>query len=77
MNDKSWRDRLFGGFRKTSDKLGENLTGLFSKAALDNETLDEIEEALEFLAAACNHAEDAKVEARLDTIYRKLEKLIE
>lgn len=40
-------------------------------------TLAEIEEALEFLAAACNHAEDAKVEARLDTIYRKLEKLIE
>lgn len=40
-------------------------------------TLDEIEEALEFLAAACNHAEDPKVEARLDTIYRKLEKLIE
>lgn len=39
--------------------------------------LDEIEEALDFLAAACNHAEDAKVEARLDTIYRKLEKLIE
>ena len=39
-------------------------------------TLDEIEEALEFLAAACNHAEDPKVEARLDTIYRKLEKLI-
>ena len=40
-------------------------------------TLDEIEEALEFLAAACNHAEDPKVEARLDTIYRKIEKLIE
>lgn len=39
--------------------------------------LDEIEEALEFLAAACNHAEDPKVEARLDTSYRKLEKLIE
>lgn len=40
-------------------------------------TRDAIEEALEFLAAACNHAEDAKVKARLDTIYRKLEKLIE
>ncbi|MFM8702444.1 MAG: hypothetical protein ACKOHK_04015 [Planctomycetia bacterium] len=40
-------------------------------------TLDEIEETLDFLAAACNHAEDAKVEARLDTIYLKLEKLIE
>ena len=40
-------------------------------------TLDEVEDALNFLAAACNHAEDPKVEARLDTIYRKLEKLIE
>ena len=32
---------------------------------------------MDFLAAACNHAEDRKVEARLDTIYSKLEKLIE
>ncbi len=43
---QSWQDKLFGGFRRTSDKLGENLTGLFTKAALDRETLDEIEEAL-------------------------------
>src|SRR3546814_5159581 len=42
----SWRDRLFGGLKRTSDKLGENLTGLFTKAALDEQTLDEIEEAL-------------------------------
>ena len=42
----SWRDRLFGGLKRTSDKLGENLTGLFNKAALDDQTLDEIEEAL-------------------------------
>jgi hypothetical protein len=40
-------------------------------------TLDEIEEALDFLAAACNHAEDPQIEARLDAIYRKLEKLLE
>jgi fused signal recognition particle receptor len=46
MSEKSWRDRLFGGFRRTSEKLGENLTGLFNKAALDEQTLDEIEEAL-------------------------------
>ena len=45
-NAISWRDRLFGGLKRTSDKLGENLTGLFGKAALDNQTLDEIEEAL-------------------------------
>lgn len=42
----SWRDKLFGGFRRTSDRLGENITGLFSKAALDAQTLDELEEAL-------------------------------
>ncbi|MET0362029.1 MAG: signal recognition particle-docking protein FtsY [Sphingobium sp.] len=42
----SWRDKLFGGFRRTSDRLGENLSGLFTRAALDEQTLDEIEEAL-------------------------------
>ncbi len=42
----SWRDKLFGGFRRTSDRLGENIIGLFSKAALDEQTLDELEEAL-------------------------------
>src|SRR3546814_12123467 len=46
MNDKSWHQRLFGGFRRTSDRLSENLTGIFAKAALDEQTLDEIEEAL-------------------------------
>lgn len=43
---KSWREKLFGGLRKTSEKLGGNLTGVFTKAALDEQTLDEIEEAL-------------------------------
>jgi len=42
---KSWRERLFGGLKRTSDKLGDNLTGLFAKP-LDSQTLDEIEEAL-------------------------------
>ena len=46
MSDAGWLDRLRGGFKKTSDRLGENLTGLFTKAALDEDTLDEIEEAL-------------------------------
>ncbi|MCE7798773.1 signal recognition particle-docking protein FtsY [Sphingobium sufflavum] len=44
--NRSWRDKLFGGLRRTSDRLGENITGLFNKAALDDQTLDEIEEAL-------------------------------
>ena len=43
MADTSWRDRLFGGLKRTSDRLGDNLTGLFTKAALDDQTLDEIE----------------------------------
>ncbi len=42
---KSWRERLFGGLRRTSEKLGENIGGLFAKP-LDDQTLDEIEEAL-------------------------------
>ena len=46
MSEATWLDRLQAGFRKTSDRLGDNLTGLFTKAALDEETLEEIEEAL-------------------------------
>lgn len=42
---KSWRERLIGGLKRTSEKLGDNLTGLFAKP-LDSGTLDEIEEAL-------------------------------
>lgn len=42
---KSWREKLFGGLKRTSEKLGENLGGLFAKP-LDAQTLDEIEEAL-------------------------------
>ena len=34
MSGESWTDRLFGGFRKTSDRLGQNLTGL-ATARLD------------------------------------------
>lgn len=47
MNDKpGWRDKLFGGLKKTSSKLADNLTGLVTKGKLDAETLDQIEEAL-------------------------------
>jgi len=42
---KSWREKLFGGLRRTSETLGENIGGLFAKP-LDEQTLDEIEEAL-------------------------------
>ncbi|MBU0794648.1 MAG: signal recognition particle-docking protein FtsY [Alphaproteobacteria bacterium] len=46
MAELSWRDRLFGGFKRTSDRLGESISGVFAKAALDEQTLDELEEAL-------------------------------
>ena len=46
MSETTWLERMRSGFRKTSDRLGDNLTGLFTKASLDAATLDEIEEAL-------------------------------
>ena len=30
----SWTDRLFGGFRKTSERLTENLSGIVAKTRL-------------------------------------------
>ena len=47
MNDApSWSERVFGGFRKTSERLSENLTGVVGTAKLDDATLDEVEDAL-------------------------------
>lgn len=63
MSDTPWTEKIFGGFRRTSEKLGENLSGLFTKAALDRETLDEIEEAL--IASDLGPATAAKIRARL------------
>ena len=63
MSETPWLERLRGGFRKTSERLGDNLTGLFTKATLDAETLDEIEEAL--IASDLGPATAAKVRARL------------
>ena len=42
----SWLERVTIGFKKTADRLGDNLAGLATKAALDTATLDDIEEAL-------------------------------
>ncbi|RST30748.1 signal recognition particle-docking protein FtsY [Sphingomonas ginkgonis] len=42
----SWMDRLRGGFAKTAERIGDNLTGLATRQALDTSTLDDIEEAL-------------------------------
>src|SRR5687768_9301047 len=63
MSEATWLDRLQSGFRKTSERLGDNLTGLFTKAALDDETLDEIEEAL--IASDLGPSTAAKIRDRL------------
>jgi fused signal recognition particle receptor len=63
MTQKSWRERLFGGFRNTSDKLSANMGNLFSKAALDDDTLDQIEEAL--IATDLGPSTAARIRTRL------------
>jgi len=42
----SWSQRLFGGFARTSERLGENLAGIVGKTRLEPAQLDELEDAL-------------------------------
>jgi fused signal recognition particle receptor len=63
MSEATWLDRLQAGFKKTSDRLGDNLTGLFTRAALDEATLEEIEEAL--IASDLGPATAGKIRSRL------------
>jgi fused signal recognition particle receptor len=63
MSEATWLERMRSGFRKTSDRLGDNLTGLFTKASLDATTLDAIEEAL--IASDLGPETAAKVRERL------------
>jgi fused signal recognition particle receptor len=58
----SWHQRLLGGFKRTSDRLVGNLAGL-GTARLDEQTLDEIEEAL--IASDLGPATAARIRARL------------
>jgi fused signal recognition particle receptor len=46
MSAESWSDRVLGGFRKTSERFGENIAGIVSKTRLDESQLDELEDAL-------------------------------
>ncbi len=47
MTETSWTQRLFGGMRRTSERLGENLGSLTSGGTvLDAQTLDDVEDAL-------------------------------
>jgi fused signal recognition particle receptor len=43
---EAWTQRIFGGFRKTSERLSENLSGIVVRAKLDDAQLDDIEDAL-------------------------------
>ena len=42
----SWSEKLLGGFRKTSERLSDNLAGLAGGGKLSDATLDDIEDAL-------------------------------
>ena len=44
--EEAWTERVFGGFRKTSERLAENLTGIVSRTRLDDAQLDDLEDAL-------------------------------
>jgi fused signal recognition particle receptor len=69
----SWLDRLTAGFKKTADKVGENLTGIVHSQALDTSTLDDIEEAL----IASDLGPEASKRIREGITARKFEQLDE
>ena len=59
-----WHDKLVAGFRRTTEKLGGNLSGLLTKEKLDRDTLDGIEEAL--IASDLGPVTAARVRGRLE-----------
>ena len=63
MNELSWYERMRRGFGKTSERLGDNLSGLFTTAALDEATLGDIEEAL--VASDLGPETAARIRSRL------------
>jgi fused signal recognition particle receptor len=63
VTDLPWHKKLVGGFKKTSERLTENLTGLVTKSKLDSATLDSIEDAL--IVSDLGPATAAKVRAKL------------
>ncbi len=70
MSETAWHKKLIGGFKRTTERLSENLTGLVTKSKLDAQTLDEIEEAL--ITSDLGPATAAAVRARLgDSRYER------
>lgn len=41
-----WSEKLLGGFKKTSERLTQNISGIVTKSKLDEAQLDDIEDAL-------------------------------
>ncbi|UAB76846.1 signal recognition particle-docking protein FtsY [Erythrobacter sp. SCSIO 43205] len=58
---QSWSEKLLGGFRKTSERIGSNLTGVATR--LDDATLDDIEDAL--IVSDLGPAAAARIRKRL------------
>jgi fused signal recognition particle receptor len=58
-----WTSRLLEGFKRTSERLSDNLGGLFSSGKLDADTLDRIEEAL--IVSDLGPAMAGRIRARL------------
>ena len=46
MSEGSWLQRLKQGLSRSSSKLGEGITGIFTRRRLDDTTLEELEELL-------------------------------
>jgi fused signal recognition particle receptor len=63
MSETSWRQRLFGGFAKTSARLAANLPGAGGTARLDDATLDALEDAL--IMSDLGPAAAGRIRARL------------
>ena len=61
-NPTSWHEKLLGGFKRTSDRLVGNLAGL-GLGRLDDDQLDEIEEAL--IASDLGPETASRIRARL------------
>ncbi len=63
MSETSWTERVFGGFRKTSERLSTNLSGVIGTAKLDDATLDDVEDAL--IVSDLGPAAAARIRAKL------------
>ena len=64
MSGTSWTQRLFSGFRRTSEKISDGLTEIVATTKLDDDTLDSVEEVL--IASDLGAGAAARVRKRLE-----------